>query len=79
MRPNAKSCVAQSLALPAKERAALAHHLIASLGAEDDLPPELCESLWQAEITQRAKASDAGLLASHPAAEIIKAARQRLA
>lgn len=43
---------ASALSLPAPERAALAHDLIASLDAED--PDPSADALWAAEIERRA-------------------------
>ncbi len=44
---------ASALNLPASERAALAHDLIASLDAED--PDPRADALWAAEIERRAR------------------------
>ena len=61
--------------LPARSRAELAKHLIASLDEEHD--PD-AEALWLKELAQRAAEIDSGKVKCRPAKDVFRAARKRL-
>ena len=67
---------ASALNLPAPERAALAHDLIASLDAEDVDPRT--DTLWAAEIERRAREVADGKVALIDADEVHAEIAQRL-
>ena len=71
---------ASALNLPATERAALAHDLIASLDAEDADPH--ADALWAAEIERRTREVADGKIALIDAdevhAEIARSLRERI-
>jgi putative addiction module component (TIGR02574 family) len=73
MRLSPDQILAELLQLPAHIRARLAESLIASLEDEPDVEAE-----WQAEIDRRAGELDAGAVATRPAREVFRAARERL-
>jgi putative addiction module component (TIGR02574 family) len=63
------------LALPARDRAYLAHALIASLDKEIDPDAEM---KWRDEIDRRTKEMDAGISDSRSESEMINAVRARI-
>ena len=71
---------AEALELPARERARLAHRLIASLDAvetaEED--PAEVERAWEEEIRRRLEEYRSGAVQPVPASEVFAKARARL-
>ncbi len=76
MAPQLLECESQALKLPARERAVLAEHLIASL---DDVDIEENERLWLEEAEARYRQYKSGQVMGTPAAEAIRDARASLA
>jgi len=74
MSPDLKECEAQAMRLSARERAALAERLIASL---DELDEEEIERLWAEEAERRYQAYKEGRISARPAEEAIREARSR--
>jgi putative addiction module component (TIGR02574 family) len=68
---------AEALELPARERALLAHRLIASLDGEGDDPAEV-ELAWEEEIHRRVEEYRSGAVQAVPASEVFARARARL-
>jgi putative addiction module component (TIGR02574 family) len=64
---------AEALKLPPEERALLADHLLASLGAQSEV-----EQAWVAEIERRLAEVEAGHVELVPVEQAIKRARQAL-
>jgi putative addiction module component (TIGR02574 family) len=64
---------AEALKLPPEERALLADHLLASLGAQDDV-----EQAWAAEVERRLAEVEAGQVELVPIEQAIQRARQAL-
>ncbi len=63
------------LGLPAKDRAVLAEHLLASL---DEAPDEGVEELWYAEAERRYQEYREGKARMSPAAEVFERVRRGL-
>lgn len=70
---------AEALNLPARDRARLAHRLIASLNEEipEDDPAEV-ERAWEEEIRRRLEEYRSGAVQPVPASEVFARARARL-
>jgi putative addiction module component (TIGR02574 family) len=68
---------AEALELPARERALLAHRLIASLDGEEEDPAEV-ERAWEEEIRRRVDEFRSGAVQPVPASEVFAKARARL-
>ena len=71
----------EAMELTSRERAALAHRLIASLDEdedEDEDPAEV-EAAWEEEIRHRLEEYRAGKVQPIPASEVFAEARARLA
>ncbi|MEW5928215.1 MAG: addiction module protein [Gemmatimonadota bacterium] len=68
---------AEALELPPRERALLAHRLIASLDGEDEDPAEV-ERAWEEEIRRRVDEYRSGAVQAVPASEVFAKARARL-
>lgn len=75
MNATAEQLADQALALPAKERALLAHKLIASLDAEID--PD-AEAQWMEEIDRRSREMEEGRVDARPEEEVIGEIRAKL-
>jgi putative addiction module component (TIGR02574 family) len=69
---------AEALELPARERARLAHRLIASLDEDADEDPAEVERAWKEEIQRRLEEYRAGAVQAIPASEVFAEARARL-
>lgn len=71
---------AEALELPARERARLAHRLIASLDAVDtaEEDPAEVERAWEEEIHRRLQEYRSGAVQPVPASEVFAKARARL-
>lgn len=67
--------IAEVLALPPRDRAFLAYHLIASL---DELSDTDSEALWQEEIDRRSREIEEGKVACRPVGEVIQEIRGNL-
>ncbi|MHB8522412.1 MAG: addiction module protein [Limisphaerales bacterium] len=67
--------VAEVLALPAADRAYLAHHLIASL---DDTFDADAEAQWQEIIDRRSREIDEGKVTCRPVEETVRDIRAKL-
>ncbi|HLL48393.1 MAG TPA: addiction module protein [Longimicrobiaceae bacterium] len=68
---------AEALELPARERALLAHRLIASLDGEGEDPADV-ELAWEEEIHRRVEEYRSGAVRAVPASEVFARARARL-
>lgn len=68
---------AEALELPSRERARLAHLLVASLDAEENEAPADVERAWSEEIERRLAEYRAGTVQPIPAEDVF-AARARL-
>ncbi len=68
---------AEALELPARERALLAHRLIASLDGEGEDPADV-ELAWEEEIHRRVEEYRSGAVQAVPASEVVARARARL-
>ena len=68
---------AEALELPPRERALLAHRLIASLEGEGEDPAEV-ERAWEEEIRRRLEEYRSGAVQVVPASEVFARARARL-
>jgi len=66
------------LELPSRERARLAHLLIASLDAEEDEDPAEVERAWAEEIERRLAEYRGGGVKPIPAADVFAEARAQL-
>ena len=66
------------LELPSRERARLAHVLIASLDAEGDEDPAEVERAWAEEIERRLAEYRTGAVRPIPAADVFAEARAQL-
>ena len=64
---------AEALKLPPEERALLADHLLASLGAQSEV-----EQAWAAEVERRLREVEAGHVELVPLEQAIQRARQAL-
>ena len=69
---------AQALELPTRDRAALAHRLIASLDEDGDDDPTEVELAWEEEIQQRLEAYRRGELETISSADVFAKARALL-
>lgn len=72
---------AEALDLPARDRARLAHRLIASLDALEDTgeaDPAEVERAWEEEIRRRLEEYRSGAVQPVPASEVFAKARARL-
>jgi putative addiction module component (TIGR02574 family) len=69
---------AEALELPARERARLAHRLIASLDEDAEEDPTEVERAWEEEIQRRLEEYQAGAVQTIPASEVFAEARARL-
>lgn len=69
---------AEALELPSRERARLAHLLIASLDAEEDEDPAEVERAWSEEIERRLAEYHGRGVKPIPAADVFAEARAQL-
>ncbi len=69
---------AELLDLPSKERARLAHRLIASLEAEPEQDSAEVERAWEEEIKRRLEEYRSGAVQTISASEVFAEARSRL-
>jgi len=75
MSPMLKECEEQAMKLSIKDRAALAHHLIASLDGFDSTENE---RLWVEEAEARYEAYQRGELTARPIEDVLRDARAGL-
>lgn len=68
---------AEALDLPARERARLAHRLIASLDEDADEDPTEVERAWEEEICRRLAEVEAGKAELVPAEQVFAELRSR--
>lgn len=78
MATNLEEIEALALALPIKERGALAHRLIVSLDGEPDGTPEEIAKAWNEEIARRVADMDAGRTRWIPADEVMARLREKI-
>ncbi len=75
MQENLARLQEEAMCLPASERARLAHCLIASLEAGEDVD---AEEAWLAEAERRYQAYREGKTKAKPASEVFEQARSKL-